>query len=512
MKHFLPFLCLLFPFWASTQNTDQFPGDLARFWFDRELKLVQATPGFTPPVAARALGYSGLCLYEAVQPGMPGQLSTAGRLVGLSSVPQPDPGLAYHWPTVVNNALALLLDSLFHNAPVAQLDTVHQFRDTWNTVFQAMEPADVFLRSRQHGEAVALAIFAYSATDGGYRAQLSNFPADYVPPVGDGLWVPQAGQMALQPYWGQKRPFLPADTAQGVAPFVHPPFDTATQSNFYDFAFEVYTTGLGLTASQTDIALFYADGGGTITPPGHSIQVLNQVLARENVDLGMAARAYARVGMALADAFVMCWKLKYQYNLLRPITYIRNHIDPTWTPLIGTPPFPEYMSGHSTQSGAFAETMDALFGQQYAFMDSTYLQYGGARQLASFDDWAAEAAVSRLYGGIHYRFANEDGLSCGTAIGQNINDFFAGLLTGTGPVPAVGQLACFPNPTAGPVRLAGDLGAWARIQVYDAAGRPAAVFPAQAQLDLSALPNGWYILRAFDQAGRTAAVARVVKQ
>jgi hypothetical protein len=512
MKQFFTLILSVFAFAGQAQNADQYPGDLARFWFELELKFIKTTPGFTPPVASRALGYAGLCLYEAVQPGMPGHLSTAGRLDGLSSVPQPDPGLVYHWPTVVNNALALMMDSLFHNAPAAQLDTLHLLRDTWNTALQAMQPADVFQRSRLHGEAVAAAIFAYSATDGGYRAQLSNFPAGYVPPVGDGFWVPQTGQMALQPYWGQKRPFLSVDTSQGVAPFVHPPFDTTAQSDFHDFAFEVYATGLGLDQAQTDIALFYADGSGTITPPGHSVQVLTQVLARENTDLGATARAYARVGMALADAFVMCWKVKYQYNLLRPITYIRNYISPSWTPLIGTPPFPEYMSGHSTQSGAFAETMEAVFGQNYSFADSTYLQFGGARQLASFDDWAAEAAVSRLYGGIHYRFANEDGLSCGTAIGQNVNDFFDGLLTGVAAAPAVGQLACHPNPTVGPVWLDGETDRLSRIHVYDAAGRQVSEFAAGPQLDLSALPNGWYILRAFDQEGRTAAVARVVKQ
>jgi len=297
-----------------------------------------------------------------------------------------------------------------------------------------------------------------------------------------------------------------------VAPMGPPPFDTLSQSVFFGYAFEVYSTSVALTPAQSNIALFYADGSGTVTPPGHSIKVLTQVLSRENADLAMAARAYARVGMALADAFVMCWKEKYVYNLLRPITYVRNYIEPTWTPLIGTPPFPEYMSGHSTQSGAFAETMEALFGPNYAFADSTYLQFGGARQLASFDDWAAEAAISRLYGGIHYRFSNEDGLSCGTAIGQNINDFFQNLFTGVPQVSAVGQLSCYPNPTTGPIRLGGDLGTLAQIQVYDMAGRPVTAFPAQAQLDLSALPNGWYILRAFDASGRTAAVARVAKQ
>lgn len=512
MKKIFLLPLILMGLMLQAQNADQFSGDLARSWYNQQLKLTKATPGFTPPVASRALAYTGIGLYEAVVPGMPGLISMAGRLAGFPTITQVNAGDVYHWPTVANNAFSRMLDSLYHNAPAVQLDTVHQLRDAWNAQYQAAIPADVYQRSVLHGEAVAADVFAFSATDGGYRAQLANFPPSYVPPVGPGFWVPLAGQTALQPYWGQKRPFLVADTSAALDPPGHPAFDTNPLSVFYGFANEVYTTNLNLTAEQTNIARFYADGTGSITPPGHSVNVLTQVLRQENANLAVAAQAYARVGMAVADAFVMCWKTKYEYNLLRPITYIQAHIAPGWTPLIGTPPFPEYASGHSTQSGAFAEAMDAMFGAAYSFTDSTYLQYGGPRTLPSFDDWAAEAAVSRLYGGIHFRFGNEDGLACGTAVGQNINAFFDGLLSGVANVPEIGILACSPNPTQGVLNLTGDLSGIARIQVYDAAGRAVTSLSAQPSLDLTGFAQGFYVLRAFDGQGRTLSVARLLKQ
>jgi hypothetical protein len=179
----------------------------------------------------------------------------------------------------------------------------------------------------------------------------------------------------------------------------------------------------GLTDEQHSIARFWSDDPGqTVTPPGHSISVTNQVLRRENASLMTAAEAYARVGLAVNDAFIACWNTKYRYNLVRPVTYIRRLIDPAWMPLLVTPPFPEYTSGHSVQSGAAFTVLAGMFGDDYEFDDHTHADRGLApRRFESFTAAAQEAAISRLYGGIHYRPAIELGLAQGRCIGEAVN-------------------------------------------------------------------------------------------
>jgi hypothetical protein len=169
------------------------------------------------------------------------------------------------------------------------------------------------------------------------------------------------------------------------------------------------------------IALFWTDNPGqTGTPPGHWIAVIGQVARAERLSLDVAAEAYARAGMAVADGFISCWATKYRYNLLRPITYIRDVIDADWTPPLPTPPFAEYTSGHSVQSGAVATVLDDLFGG-LTFTDDTHASLGlPARTFTSFEEAAAEAAISRLYGGIHYRAAIEKGIDQGRCIGETI--------------------------------------------------------------------------------------------
>ncbi len=179
--------------------------------------------------------------------------------------------------------------------------------------------------------------------------------------------------------------------------------------------------------TQVDIARYWADDPGeSVTPPGHWISILNQVLEREQASLALASESYAKVGIAVADAFITCWHTKYLYNVPRPITYIQKVIDPTWnTPVVVdpviTPPFPEYTSGHSVQSGAAAGVLSDLFGANYAFTDHTHVRLGYApRAFASFEEAAQEAAISRLYGGIHYRAAIENGLQQGNCVSERV--------------------------------------------------------------------------------------------
>ncbi len=222
---------------------------------------------------------------------------------------------------------------------------------------------------------------------------------------------------------------LGAQPSHGVAsagssdPGPPPAFSTDPASALYVEANEVYQTVNGLTAEQLEIALFWSDDPGTTaTPPGHSASILTQTLRSQNSSLATAAVGYARLGLAVCDAFIECWDTKFQYNLLRPISYIRQYIDQGWgNPLpLTTPPFPEYTSGHSVQSAAAATVLTATFGS-IAFTDHTHDARGlPPRSFSSFEAAAQEAAISRLYGGIHYRAAIERGLQQGRRIGAAV--------------------------------------------------------------------------------------------
>jgi hypothetical protein len=203
-------------------------------------------------------------------------------------------------------------------------------------------------------------------------------------------------------------------------------FSTDQQSPFYTQALEVYSTVNNLTTSQTNTALYWNDNPvSTATPGGHSLSILTQVLAKENSNLAFAAEAYARLGIGLNDAFISCWKAKYTYNLIRPVSYINQNMDTSWHTVVSTPPFPEYTSGHSVQSGAMTRILSDIFGYTYSFTDHTHegrTDFDGTpRTYASFNDAASEAAISRLYGGIHYRAAIENGLIQGKQVGANVS-------------------------------------------------------------------------------------------
>lgn len=402
---------------------------VATAWFTFYGQLIQSTEGFTPPVAARAIGYASVTLYEAVVWGQPGYQSLAGQLNGLPTLPKPVAGQAYHWSLVANSALATITRILFSNTTPDNKAAIAILESQLATYYQpAVDPA-TFARSVHYGQALAAAIAGWAMTDGGHEGQLHNFAVDYKVATAPGAWQPTAPAFLatpLQPTWGQNRTFV-LKLAQACAAKPPLPYSEEVGSPFYRQAQEVYNTVRLLTPEQRIIALYWSDDAGrTVTPPGHSLSVTTQLLQSEGASLALAAETYAKVGMAVADAFIGCWQTKYQYNRLRPISYIQLLIDPLWnTPTITdpviTPPFPEYTSGHSVQMAATAEVLTGLFGSQVAFTDHTNDRRGFLpRTYASFWAMANEAAISRLYGGIHYRDAIANGLEQGRCIGRQV--------------------------------------------------------------------------------------------
>ena len=219
-------------------------------------------------------------------------------------------------------------------------------------------------------------------------------------PVGPEYWVPTPPGFLppLLPTWGEVRPWNIADPVALRPPPPPRPGDPEFEAELR----EVYEVSQTLTPEQRAIALFWADGPGTFTPPGHWNAIALELVRAHDLDTPSAARLFAVLNTAEADALICIWDAKYAYWSLRPVTAIRREIDPDWTPLITTPPFPSYVSGHSGASGAAATVLSAFFPAE-------------AAQLRA---WAAEAAASRLYGGIHFRSDNEVGLELGTSVGE----------------------------------------------------------------------------------------------
>ena len=386
------------------------------------LELVRHTPTYSPPVASRAFGYLYVTAFEVLAQGSPELRSLAGQLNGLERVPPREAGAAYDEAVVLQAALAVALGELFANTgPTGQRALENMARRLGSGVAEDVAP-EVLDRSRVQGEAVARHLLAWAATDGGAVVENMGFPLAMELSKGPGAWVPTSRivqqQLPLLPEWGGNRPFaMPDDAACPLAP--PPAYSEEPGSAFMEEAAEVLAIRRGLTDEQRAVARFWSDDPMlSPTPPGHWISIAMLALDAEGADAERRAEVLAKLSVAMADAFIGCWQEKFRWNLVRPVTVIQAHLDPSFEPLLITPPFPEYPSGHSTQSGAAAEVLTGLFGEGFAFTDTTHAEDGlPPRSFPSFWAAAEEAALSRLYGGIHFRSAIERGLDQGRCIG-----------------------------------------------------------------------------------------------
>ena len=396
-------------------------------WFTLQNKLVKTTPNCPPPVAARNFAYAGITLYQSLYKGMNG-LNLQNRIQGLNSVPSGF-GYNYIWSIVANSAMAEIELQLFENTSTenkALITTKETDLLAFYIAANSVTDQELIDKSVGLGKQIATAIYESSKTDGGYQAFNNLFPTSYVIPTGAGFWVPTApnfSQKPLLPYWGSNRTLLINNSSNSFTVNAPPAYSEDTASPFYASAMQVYNTVNQITTEQNLIAHYWSDGGGTFTPPGHMIAIVLQLIQSEQMNLFDASRLMCKVGIGLNDAAIVCWRTKYQHNLLRPISYIRAHIDPSWNTIITTPPFPTYTSGHSTFSATTATILASHFGSNFTFTDNSKISDGfQARTFNSFQAMANEAALSRLYGGIHYSFDNQEGLNCGNAIATNVNN------------------------------------------------------------------------------------------
>jgi membrane-associated phospholipid phosphatase len=374
--------------------------------------------GWNPPAAARLYGYAGVTLYEAVLPGMPINNTFGGQLNGLGDLPLADPDTEYDWPLSATGALSTVLSKILKVDNADTQKAIKALREKQIAARKAEGVKDaVIKRSLAHGDAVGGGVLNWVAGD--QYAETRNMQWDM--PIGDEYWViTTPGTKPVEPFWGQIRPFVMSyggecNVRQRVL------FDTEKTSTFYLQAMEVKEVGEDLTAEQKDIALYWLDNlQETGTPAGHWVLIEVQLAELLKLPLSRTAEMFALVNVAMADAFIACWEAKYRYNLLRPETYIQKHIRRQWKPYIQTPAFPEFPSGHSVVSAAAADVLTFMFGP-VAFTDRAKTRFGmRPRFYTSFEAAAQEAAISRLYGGIHYRNAIEAGMAMGRCVARRV--------------------------------------------------------------------------------------------
>jgi membrane-associated phospholipid phosphatase len=290
----------------------------------------------------------------------------------------------------------------------------------------------VYQRSIEFGNKVSEVILERAGKDGYFVSRgKSKFLGSNEP----GKWRPTPPDYldGVEWCWNTMMP-MTMDSAGQFKPALPPVYSSDTNSYFFKSLKEVYEINLNLTEEQMEIARFWDDnpfviehsghmmfGNKKITPGGHWMGITAIASRQSGADAFTTSKAYALTAIALYDSFISCWDEKYRSNYIRPVTAINELIDDTWMPYLQTPPFPEYTSGHSTITACAATVLTKIYGDNFAFQDTSDLRYiGMQRHFNSFNEAAAECSVSRVYGGIHYMFSVDTGAEIGKKLGQMI--------------------------------------------------------------------------------------------
>lgn len=391
---------------------------LIQDWITLHLKVIKNTSGVTHVAYSRHFAYTGVAVYEALVSGDKQYKSVAGSLNGDIQLPRAPQGKPLFWPASANAALAEML-RFFYPAKPENVQRIDSLEAAWFVRHkQAATPASDLDASVQFGKQVAQAVIEWSKQDGAGDA---NIPYT---PLGEGYWEPTGPAPANVPGWGNNRTILTGSIANTV-PAAPIPFSKIAGTPFHNMVKEVYDVSQSLTEEQKAIANFWDDApnGKYVSAFGHWFNILNQALAKQDPGLMKAADAYLRLGISMHDAVISCWKTKYTYHLLRPVTYIRKHLGfGDWNPLISTPPHPEYSAAHATLSAAAGYALESVFGPNFSLTDHTYDVLGmSPRTFSGFAAAGWEAGISRLYGGIHYRPSIETGNAQGKKVGENVS-------------------------------------------------------------------------------------------
>ncbi len=387
---------------------------------------------FSPIVASRNYLYASIASYEVIAAGYPDKYkSLAGQLKGFASVPHIALGKKIDFEFASLLAYCKLGNSV--TFPEGSMDI---YVDSLKKMAKDHGmPSEMFDNSVALADTVSDAILKWSKKDNYAQTRSAE---KYTVNDEEGRWVPTppAYTSAMEPHWNEIRPVVLDSAGQFPAP---PPYKfnvKDTNSDYYKQVMLSKTAIENLTSEQKHIADFWDDnpfklnvsghvmfGSKKFSPGGHWMSIVGIAAKKANADFGTTVYAYTKTSIALFDAFIECWGVKFKYNTVRPETVINKYFDANWQPRLQTPPFPEYTCGHSTCSSAAAEALTSVFGDNFSYTDSTELEFGIAnRSYTSFRDAALENNKARFYGGIHYHYSCIVSNECGKKVGDLVVD------------------------------------------------------------------------------------------
>lgn len=385
---------------------------------------------FSPPVASRIFAYPNVAAYEIIALQNPRYNSLSGQLSELTQIPKPKN------PDQINFQLAALITHMdLSRQLVFSEDQMNSHRDSLYSIWEDKNP-ELFNTSKAYALEVANHITQWMYTDNYKQTRTMskyNINSDDI-----SRWepTPPSYMDGLEPHWNKMRTFV-LDSASQFKPIPPPEFSMEPGSKFHNELMEVYDisnkiTEEGDTSEEIQIAQFWdcnpyvtvtrghlMFATKKITPGAHWIGITKIAAKKSNMNFDDTVYAHTKTSIAIYEGFISCWDEKYRSNTVRPETLINKYINDNWKPILQTPPFPEYPSGHSVVSGAASIALGSIFGDDFQFDDDTETQFGlPVRSFKSFDHAANEAAMSRMYGGIHYRAAVEEGVKQGRDLGN----------------------------------------------------------------------------------------------
>ncbi len=389
---------------------------------------------FSPPVASRVFAYPDIAAYEIIAENNPEYKSLRGQIKHLGSIPKPDPSKD------VNYQLSALIAHInMSKLLIFSEDRLSVYQDSLYKVWGGINPKQ-FEDSKAY--AIEVSEFITKWMNGDNYSQTRTMPKFSVNSQEEGRWqpTPPSYMDGLEPHWNKIRPFV-LDSASQFKPIPPPKFSMDETSDFYKELKEVYDirnkmSVEGDESNEVQIAKFWdcnpyvsvtrghlMFATKKITPGAHWMLIAKIACKNENANFDKTVYANTKTAIGIADAFISCWDEKYRSNLVRPETLINKYLDDEWKPVLQTPPFPEYTSGHSVVSGSASTVLTEIFGDNFNFSDDSELRYGlPIRNYTSFNQAAQEAAISRMYGGIHYRAAVEVGIGQGINVGNLVNE------------------------------------------------------------------------------------------
>ncbi len=418
MLFFVPYSCKK----TDTLKQKDENADFVYQWYKFMAEIQLPNPASAAPIAGRNFAYIGVGLFESVQAGIKGGSSLSLKLYEMPAMPTADLSKEYLWSASANAAMASMF-KLFLAGPgltSANTTSIDSLEAANHNRFQSLASADVLQRSQAFGRSIATAIYNWSTTDNFTMAS-----DGWVPPVFPGAWVPTSNPPTIAgAYLGKSRPFLKY-TLTALAPPIPVPYSTDPSSQFYKEAKEAHDLGGATTATPANAATarWWADAGGPgvgYSAPYHLVSIVTNLLERNKSGLWKAAEVYVKSLIGVKDGPLITFRSKFHYNLMRPITYIRQNIDPNWNPVLPNPAYPDYPSGLVSNFGPVIQVLIREFGD-VPVTDDTYKWRGlPAREFSSLSVMLKEASDSRIYAGIHYRFTQDMSVAMAIELGNEI--------------------------------------------------------------------------------------------